>query len=138
MLSTPGRRPTTLAVRLQRWLRSLTGNRLSVRLCWETPGQLTLTCVDNESNSASHQVPVTVTGTPPVIAFDPHYLASALEIGPVLRLIDGFSPGLTAGPGGVSCVLMPQRCDEAVIAARANSQEPQPAVPAAAAVAVAA
>ncbi|MCF7676393.1 MAG: hypothetical protein K9M97_13675, partial [Akkermansiaceae bacterium] len=101
------------------WLRSLTGdgNRLSVRLSWESPGllTLTLTCVDNESKSPTIQVPVKVTetytgkgtGKPPVIAFEPAYLASALEIGPVLRLIDGMSPGLTAGPGGVFCVLMP-------------------------------
>ena len=43
----------------------------------------------HEANSANLQVPVTVSGTPPVIAFDPAYLASVLEIGPTLRLIDG-------------------------------------------------
>jgi DNA polymerase-3 subunit beta len=117
--------PETNRAALIAWLRSLTGNRPSVRLSWENPGLLTLTCVDPESNSATIQVPVTVTGTPPVIAFEPIFLASALEIGPALRLIDGMSPGLAIGPGGIYCVLMPQRCDHSVIAAHANNPPPQ-------------
>ena len=44
-------------------------------------------------------VPAVVSGNPPVIAFDPLYLASALEIGPTLRLIDGMSPLLASGSG---------------------------------------
>ena len=111
------------------WLRSLTGRSLSVRFNWGRPGPLTLTCVDNEGKSATIQVPVTVQGIPPVIAFDPHHLASVLEIGPTLRFIDCMSPLLASGPGGVYCVLMPQRCDAAIIAAQANSQEPQQGVP---------
>lgn len=95
------------------WLRSLTGNRLSVRLSWECPGLLTLTWLDNDTRYATIEVPATVTGTPPVIAFEPLYLASALDIGPALRLIDGMSPGLAIGPGGVFCVLMPMRCSDA-------------------------
>ena len=113
-------RPTLIA-----WLKSLTGKSQSVTLSWGLPGLLTLTCVDKDSQSATMNVPVAFTGSPPVIAFDPLYLASALEIGPTLRLIDGLSPLLASGPGGVFCVLMPRRCDEAVIAARANSQGPQ-------------
>jgi hypothetical protein len=100
-----------------------------VRFDWGRPGPLTLTCVDNDGKSATIQVPVTVEGIPPVIAFDPHHLASVLEIGPTLRFIDCMSPLLASGPGGVYCVLMPCRCDEAIIAAQANSQEPQQGVP---------
>ena len=92
------------------WLRSLTGRSLSVRFNWGRPGPLTLTCVDNEGKSATIEVPVTVQGIPPVIALEPLFLASVLEIGPTLRIIDGMSPLLASGPGGVFCVLMPLRC----------------------------
>jgi hypothetical protein len=47
---------------------------------------------------ADIQVPVCTSGEslpPPAISFAPRYLAGALAIGPVLRLIDGISPGLT-------------------------------------------
>ena len=81
-----------------------------MRFDWGRPGPLTLTCVDNDGKSATIQVPVTVQGIPPVIAFEPLFLASALEIGPTLRFIDGMSPLLASGPGGVFCVLMPMRC----------------------------
>ena len=69
-----------------------------------------------DGQSATMNVPVTVTGSPPVITLDPLNLASALEIGPTLRLIDGLSPLLTSGPGGVFCVLMPRRCPVDVVA----------------------
>ena len=104
-------RPTLIA-----WLKSQTGRSQSVTLSWEQPGQLTLTCVDKDSQSATMNVPVAVTGSPPMIAFEPLYLASALEIGPTLRLIDGLSPLLASGPGGVFCVLMPRRCVAEVVA----------------------
>jgi hypothetical protein len=81
--------------------------------------------VDNGIDSATIQVPVTVQGMPPVIAFDPHHLASVLEIGATLRFIDGMSPLLASGPGGVYCVLMPMRCDAAIVAAHASSQGQQ-------------
>ena len=102
--------PETHRPALIAWLRSLTGNRLSVRFNWGRPGPLTLTCVDNEGKSATIEVPVTVQGMPPVIAFEPLFLASALEIGPTLRFIDGMSPLVASGPAGVFCVLMPMRC----------------------------
>jgi DNA polymerase-3 subunit beta len=102
--------PETHRAALIAWLRSLTGRSPSVRFNWERPGPLTLTCMDSEGKSATIQVPVTVTGIPPVIAFEPLFLASALEIGPTLRFIDGMSPLLASGPGGVFCVLMPMRC----------------------------
>ena len=130
--------PETHRAALIAWLRSLTGRSLSVRFDWGRPGPLTLTCVDNDGKSATIQVPVTVQGIPPVIAFDPHHLASVLEIGATLRFIDGMSPLLASGPGGVYCVLMPQRCDAAIVAAHASSQVPQQTPPVAAPEAVAA
>jgi len=102
--------PETHRAALIAWLRSLTGHSPSVRFNWGRPGPLTLTFVDNGIDSATIQVPVTVQGMPPVIAFDPHHLASVLEIGATLRFIDGMSPLLASGPGGVYCVLMPMRC----------------------------
>jgi hypothetical protein len=71
-------------------------------------------------------VPVSVQGIPPVNAFEPHYLASAMEIGPSLRFIDDLSPLLASGPGGTYCVLMPKRCNPAVVVAHASSQVTQP------------
>jgi len=61
-------------------------------------------------------------GPPPVIVFGPRYLAEALAIGPVLRLIDGISPGVTTttGPSGSYCVIMPCRLVE--IAEESNAQ----------------
>jgi hypothetical protein len=104
--------PETHRAALIAWLRSLTGQRPSVRFNWGRPDPLTLTCVDNDGKSATFQVPVAVQGIPPVIAFEPLFLASALEIGPTLRFIDGMSPLLASGPGGVFCVLMPMRCTD--------------------------
>jgi DNA polymerase-3 subunit beta len=117
--------PETHRAALIAWLRSLTGRSPSVRFNWGRPGPLTLTFVDNGIDSATIQVPVTVQGMPPVIAFDPHHLASVLEIGATLRFIDGMSPLLASGPGGVYCVLMPMRCDAAIVAAHASSQGQQ-------------
>ena len=127
--------PETHRPALIAWLRSIAGDRLSVRLSWENPGHLTLTREHPESNSATIRVPVTVTGTPPVTAFEPLFLASALEVGPVLRFIDGLSPLLASGPGGVFCVLMPMRCHAASSPAAVPQPQPQPETPAAQAVA---
>jgi hypothetical protein len=77
-----------------------------VRLGWEEAGALTLERLDADGNAACIRVPVTVTGNPPVIAFEPASLADALAIGPVLWLIDGTSPGLVFAPApssGAGC-----------------------------------
>ena len=93
------------------WLKSLDGRSPAVGLTWETPGHLTLTHWDSGTAQATIRVPVSISGNglPPVIAFGPRYLAKALAIGPILRLIDGISPGLTANPSGNFCVIMPCR-----------------------------
>lgn len=59
-------------------------------------------------------------------AFEPAFLADALAIGPVLRLIDGMSPLLASGPDGVFCVLMPMRCSVSAAATR-HDHSPVPA-----------
>ena len=62
---------------------------------------------------ATIHVPVTISedGRPPVIAFAPGYLASALTIGSTLRFIDGLNPGMAVDQSsGNFCVLMPCRC----------------------------
>jgi len=58
----------------------------------------------------------------------PKYLAEALAIGPVLRLIDGISPGLTTGPSGCFCVIMPCRFTGEVADAEAKATAPAPAM----------
>ena len=83
-----------------------------MRLTWETPGHLTLTHRDYDTVGATIQVPVTIDGQPPEIAFDPKYLADALEIGPTLRLVDKLNPGMATSPSGNFCVLMNQRFTE--------------------------
>jgi len=40
-------------------------------------------------------------------------LADTLAIGATLRLCDGISPGMIAGPSGSYCVIMPWRFTEA-------------------------
>jgi len=55
------------------------------------------------------QVPVEIHGKPPVIAFNPRYLADALEIGSTLCLSDELSPGICRHPTGRFCVIMPMR-----------------------------
>lgn len=55
---------------------------------------------------ATIQVPVTIEGRPPEIAFDPKSLADALEIAPTLRLVDKLNPGLATSPSGNFCVLI--------------------------------
>jgi hypothetical protein len=47
--------------------------------------------------------------TPPPIAFDPRYLADALEIGSTLCLSDGLTPGVCCHPRGRFSLIMPRR-----------------------------
>ena len=113
--------PETHRPALISWLRSLVGKggngdgKVTVRLSWEKPGNLTLTLRDSAATAARVDVPVTTTGQPPVIAFGPAYLADALAIGSTLRLIDGLSPGMAVDQSsGAFCVLMPCRYTKAV------------------------
>jgi len=92
------------------WLRSMEGKGDSVRLIRKNPGHLTLTLRDSDTAGAQIQVPVTITGQPPAISFQPKFLADALAIGATLHLIDGISPIKTNDPAGGFCVLMPWRC----------------------------
>ena len=127
--------PETHRAAVISWLKSLDGRSPTVRLTWETPGHLTLTHWDYGTAQATIQVPVSISegggvdGKPPTISFAPRYLAEALAIGPVLRLIDGISPGLTSGPSGCYCVIMPCRLTEEAT----NSAAAAPATPAMAA-----
>ena len=106
--------PETHRAAVISWLKSLDGRSPTVRLTWETPGHLTLTHWDSGAAQATIRVPVSTSGggegQPPTISFAPQYLAEALAIGPVLRLIDGISPGVATGPSGNFCVIMPCRC----------------------------
>ena len=120
--------PETHRPALIAWLRSLRGKSNSVRLIWETPCQLTLTHRDYDTVGATIQVPVTIEGRPPEIAFDPKYLADALEIGPTLRLVDKLSPGMTAGPSGNFCVLMSLRFTEGNAMEQSTSEAPAASV----------
>jgi DNA polymerase III sliding clamp (beta) subunit (PCNA family) len=101
------RRPGLIA-----WLRSLKSEdrkNASVRLDWLKRGQLSLTHRDAEGRSSFLHVPVEIHGKPPVIAFNPVYLAQALEIGSTLCLSDELTPGVCRHPNGRFCVIMPMR-----------------------------
>ncbi len=74
-------------------------------------------------------VPVTAEGQTPEIAFDPKYLADALEIGPTLRLLDNLHPGVTTGPSGNFRVLMSLRFTERTAKEEATSETPAPPSP---------
>ena len=106
------------------WLCSLGKDQASVRLDWHKRGQLTLSHRDANGHSATMQVPVEIHGNPPVIAFNPRYLADALEIGSTLCLSDELSPGICRHPTGRFCVIMPMRLDvtEEINAEAAASQ----------------
>jgi DNA polymerase-3 subunit beta len=95
------RRPALIA-----WLRSLRGQSNCVTLTWEEPGSLTLTHSDYEAVGSVTRVPVDTQGDPPVISFNPAYLADALEIGSTLQLVDGLNPGMTIDQFGNFCVIM--------------------------------
>jgi DNA polymerase-3 subunit beta len=120
--------PETHRAALITWLRSLSGKSNSVRLTWETPGHLTLTHREYDTIGATIQLPVTIEGQPPEIAFDPKYLADALEIGPTLRLVDKLNPGMATSPSGNFCVLMSQRFTEETPGVETASETPAPAM----------
>lgn len=88
-----------------RWLRSLKGNTSFVVLTWQT-GQMTLTHEIDGTQGATLQVPVTLEGNPPTIAFPPKHLADAFQIGEKLNLTDNLNPGMTTSPSGAYCVVM--------------------------------
>jgi DNA polymerase III sliding clamp (beta) subunit (PCNA family) len=96
------------------WLRTLIGKSNSVRLTWESPGQLTLTHRDYDTVGATLRVPVTTEGQPPAVEFDPKYLGDALEIGPTLHLVDRLNPGMATSHSGNFCVLMSRRFTEEI------------------------
>jgi len=122
--------PETHRPALISWLRTLDGRSPTVHLTWETPGHLTLTHWDSGMAQATIKVPVGISGEvqPPAISFAPRYLAEALAIGPVLRLIDGISPGLTANQSGCYCVIMPCRFTEVAEEAGDKAAAPVPAM----------
>lgn len=110
------------------WLRSLKGKSNSVRLTWQNSGHLTLTHHDYERVGATIQVPVTTDGRPPAMAFDPRFLADALEIGSNLRLVDSLNPGMTTDPSGNFCLLMSKRFTEESATVETLSETPAPAM----------
>jgi DNA polymerase-3 subunit beta len=110
------------------WLRSLTGKSNSVRLTSEKPDHVTLTHRDYDTVGATIAVPVTTEGQPPEIAFDPKYLADAIEIGPTLRLVDKLNPGMATGPSGNFCLLMSLRFTEETTKEKTTSETPAPAI----------
>jgi DNA polymerase-3 subunit beta len=120
--------PETHRAALIAWLRSLKGKSNTVRLTWETPDQLTLTHRDYDTVGATIHVPVTTEGQPPTIAFDPIYLADAIEIGPTLRLADKLNPGMATDPSGNFCLLMSLRFTEETVTEDAASETPTPAI----------
>ena len=120
--------PETHRPALITWLRSLSGKSNSVRLTWETPGHLTLTHREYDTVGATLQAPVTTEGQPPEIAFDPKYLADAIEIGPTLRLVDKLSPGMATSPSGNFCLLMNQRFTEETTKEELTNEAPAAAM----------
>ena len=120
--------PETHRSALITWLLSLKGKSNSVRLTCETPGHLTLTHRDYDTVGATLQVPVTIEGQPPVIAFEPKYLADALEIGATLRLVDKLNPGMATDPSGNFCLLMNLRFTEETVMENAASEMPASAI----------
>ena len=120
--------PETHRPALISWLQSLTGRSSSVRLTWETPGHLTLTHRNCDTVGATITIPVTTEGRPPETAFDPKYLADALEIGPTLRLVDKLNPGMATSPSGNFCVLMSQRFTGETPGVETASETPAPAM----------
>jgi DNA polymerase III subunit beta len=95
------RKPAIIA-----WLRSLRGQSNCVTLNREEPGTLTLTHSNYATVGAITRVPVDTEGEPPLMSFNPAYLADALEIGSTLQLVDGLNPGMTTDPSGAFCVIM--------------------------------
>lgn len=98
------RKPVLIA-----WLRSLGKDQASVSLDWHKRGQLTLSHRDANGHSSIMHVPVEIHGSPPVIAFNAHYLADALEIGSTLCLSEELNPVICRHPTDRFCVVMPMR-----------------------------
>jgi hypothetical protein len=120
--------PETHKAALIAWLRSLKGKSNSVRLTWETPGHLTLTHRDYETVGATIQIPITIDGQPPDMAFEPKHLADALEIGATLRLVDKLNPSMTTDSSGNFCLLMNSRFTEETTTEDTASETPAPAI----------
>ena len=120
--------PETHRTGLISWLRSLNGRYNSVHLTWEKPGHLTLTHRDDDSVGAIIQVPVTIEGLPPAIAFPPQQLADALSIGATLRLVDHLNPGMATDPSGNFCLLMNLRVTPESATEDAACKSPAPAI----------
>lgn len=120
--------PETHRPGLISWLRSLRGQANSVRLTWDNPGHMTVTHWDYEELGACMQVPVTIDGNPPTMAFNPVYLADALQIGSVLHLLDGLNPGKTTDPSGDFCVLMNMRMADEPVKAEPIATPHDPAI----------
>lgn len=84
--------------------------------------------------AANHPAPgdlssdVTTEGQPPEIAFDPKYLADAIEIGPTLRLVDKLNPGMATSPSSNFCLLMSLRFTEETTKEETTSETPAPAI----------
>lgn len=100
------RRPAVVA-----WLRALPDRSSAVHLTWEKRGHLTLSQRSASNAAAVLRVAVEIHGKPPVIAFNPRYLADAFEIGSTLCLKDEVTPGVCKHPGGQFCVLMPMQSE---------------------------
>lgn len=94
------------------WLRAMGNAKTSVQLEWLTPGQLSLTHRDAQGHSATMQIPVSIQGNLPVIAFQARNLADALAIGSTLHLSHELNPGVCRHPNGQFCVLMPMRVSQ--------------------------
>ncbi|MEY3898116.1 MAG: hypothetical protein RLZZ214_3637 [Verrucomicrobiota bacterium] len=110
------------------WLRSLNGRSNSVCLNLETAGHLILTHRDYDTLGATIQVLVTIDGQSPEIAFDPRYMANAIDIGPTLHLVDKRNPGMATGLSGNFCVLMYQRFTEGTTKEKTSNETPSPAM----------
>ena len=120
--------PETHRSALISWLRSLNGKSNSLRLTWESPGHVTVTHRDYDTVDATLQVPVAIEGQPPEIAFDPKYLADALEVGPSLRLVDKLNPGMATDASGNFCVLMSRRFTGEAASGNGACAIPAPAI----------
>jgi hypothetical protein len=72
-------------------------------------------------------VPVT-TEAPPEIAFDPKYLADALEIDSTLRIVDKPNPAMATSASGNFCVLMNRCFTKETTREQATSEISPPAI----------
>ena len=107
-----------------RWLRALGKTQCSVRLDAEGD-TLCLLHQEAGAETTSLEVPAEIDGNPPLIAFNPRFLADALEQGNTLCLSDEMNPGLFRHPTGRFSVLMPMRV---TMDAPRKSHAPQTAI----------